>query len=124
MSRKRPSLCINAQLTEFVFHADNNNSNSRDKSSANNLSPSISSSSETIDDFIIPELPSGTNLKLDISSTWGDKHYVGLNGIELFNSNGDHIKVKEVPQESARILRGTSINNALSIEIAYYRLKC
>ncbi|XP_053593533.1 katanin-interacting protein [Microplitis demolitor] len=39
-------------------------------------------------DFIIPELPSGESLTIDILSTWGDKNFVGLNGIEIFSSTG------------------------------------
>jgi len=39
--------------------------------------------------FIIPELPHGQNMIINIKSTWGDKYYVGLNGIELFADNGE-----------------------------------
>jgi len=46
--------------------------------------------------FIIPELPSGSILKLDITSSWGDQHYIGLNGIEIFNSEGQLIKISNV----------------------------
>lgn len=46
--------------------------------------------------FIIPELPNGVKMKIDILSTWGDKFYVGLNGIELFGSDGKIITVKNV----------------------------
>ena len=41
-----------------------------------------------VDDFVIPELPSGQRLVVNILTTWGDQYYVGLNGIEVFNSNG------------------------------------
>ncbi|XP_067928203.1 katanin-interacting protein-like [Watersipora subatra] len=46
--------------------------------------------------FIIPELPSGENLVINIKSTWGDKYYVGLTGIELFASNGEPISIAKV----------------------------
>lgn len=48
------------------------------------------------DTFIIPELPAGQNLTINIKSTWGDKYYVGLNGIELFADNGEPISITKV----------------------------
>ena len=44
-------------------------------------------------DFVIPELPSGRQLTINILSTWGDAFYVGLMGIELFDSSGHRIQV-------------------------------
>lgn len=46
--------------------------------------------------FVIPELPNGRVMVIDILSTWGDKHYVGLNGIEVFGSDGKVVSVKMV----------------------------
>ena len=36
----------------------------------------------------IPILPRGKTVQLYILSTWGDKNYVGLNGIEFWNREG------------------------------------
>lgn len=46
--------------------------------------------------FVIPELPTGQILIIDILSTWGDKYYVGLNGIEVFGVDGKLVNVKNV----------------------------
>uniref|UniRef100_A0A8D0HK51 Katanin interacting protein n=1 Tax=Sphenodon punctatus TaxID=8508 RepID=A0A8D0HK51_SPHPU len=50
-------------------------------------------------DFKIPVLPYGQNLRIDIKSTWGDRHYVGLNGIEIFNSKGEPIQISKIKAE-------------------------
>lgn len=47
-------------------------------------------------DFIIPELPFGKILTINILSTWGDKHYVGLNGVEIFSEFGKPVNVQKV----------------------------
>ena len=46
--------------------------------------------------FMIPELPAGQHLVFHILSTWGDKHYVGLNGLEIFTMEGPQVAVKNV----------------------------
>ncbi|XP_006896692.1 PREDICTED: uncharacterized protein KIAA0556 homolog [Elephantulus edwardii] len=47
-------------------------------------------------DFRIPVLPYGQHLVIDIKSTWGDRHYVGLNGIEIFSSKGEPVQVLSI----------------------------
>jgi len=42
----------------------------------------------TSNTFTIPTLPKGQLLRIEISSTWGDSHYVGLSGLEFFDENG------------------------------------
>ncbi|XP_053410642.1 katanin-interacting protein isoform X2 [Nycticebus coucang] len=47
-------------------------------------------------DFKIPVLPYGQHLVIDIHSTWGDRHYVGLNGIEIFSSKGEPVQITNI----------------------------
>ncbi|KAM6897868.1 katanin-interacting protein isoform 2-T2 [Xenentodon cancila] len=49
-------------------------------------------SMEREDEFEIPVLPLGQRLVINILSTWGDRHYVGLNGIEVFSSSGEPLR--------------------------------
>lgn len=43
--------------------------------------------------FRIPNLPSGSKLEFNILQTWGDVNYVGLAGIEVFDSNGKLVQI-------------------------------
>lgn len=45
--------------------------------------------------FDIPPLPTGRVLVIEILSTWGDPHYVGMNGIELFTADGRLVSMSE-----------------------------
>ncbi|XP_069695686.1 katanin-interacting protein-like [Periplaneta americana] len=54
-------------------------------------------------DFIIPELPSGSKMELNIHSTWGDRHYLGLNGIEVFSSTGEPVTIAKIWADPADI---------------------
>ncbi|KRX09164.1 hypothetical protein PPERSA_08880 [Pseudocohnilembus persalinus] len=47
----------------------------------------------------IPKNPQGKIIELTIFSTWADKYYVGLNGIEFFDENGDLIKIANPKQQ-------------------------
>ncbi|KAJ8399898.1 hypothetical protein AAFF_G00406280 [Aldrovandia affinis] len=49
------------------------------------------SETERDDEFEIPVLPEGQRLVVNILSTWGDRHYVGLNGVEIFSSSGEPV---------------------------------
>ncbi len=53
--------------------------------------------------FVIPELPSGKRLTINILSTWGDKHYVGLNGLELFDNEGKKVKISKIEADPSDI---------------------
>lgn len=47
---------------------------------------------EREEEFEIPVLPQGQRLVINILSTWGDRHYVGLNGLEVFSASGEPVK--------------------------------
>ncbi|XP_056392117.1 katanin-interacting protein isoform X2 [Hyla sarda] len=54
-------------------------------------------------DFEIPVLPYGQHLCIKISSTWGDRHYVGLNGIEIFSSTGNPVQIAKIDADPPNI---------------------
>ncbi|XP_055006031.1 katanin-interacting protein isoform X1 [Boleophthalmus pectinirostris] len=54
--------------------------------------PDEDPSMEREEEFEIPVLPKGQRLVINILSTWGDRHYVGLNGLEVFSSSGEPLK--------------------------------
>ncbi|XP_071964548.1 katanin-interacting protein-like [Antedon mediterranea] len=58
---------------------------------------------DSSDDFEIPLLPAGQHLIINIISTWGDRHYVGLNGIQVFQSNGEQVKIVSIIADPADI---------------------
>lgn len=47
-------------------------------------------------EFIIPELPTGRLVELKIYSNWGDKYFIGLNGIEIFDASGNAVTIEKV----------------------------
>ena len=46
-----------------------------------------------LQDYMTATHPSGRILKLQLHSTWGDPHYIGLNGIELLAPSGAPIRL-------------------------------
>ncbi|XP_077407033.1 katanin-interacting protein isoform X2 [Vanacampus margaritifer] len=54
--------------------------------------PDCDSFMEQEEEFEIPVLPKGQRLLINILSTWGDRHYVGLNGLEVFSSSGEPVR--------------------------------
>ncbi|XP_072167978.1 katanin-interacting protein-like [Diadema setosum] len=54
---------------------------------------------DSSDEFEIPIMPIGQCMTINVRTTWGDRHYVGLNGIEVFQSNGEHAPVNKITAE-------------------------
>jgi len=52
--------------------------------------------SRHVEDFNIPELPGGQDMVINIKTTWGDQHYVGLSGIEIFADTGKPVHIAKV----------------------------
>lgn len=67
------------------------------KEEAEEVEPITTSPVGDLDDnFVIPELPYGKELVINIKTTWGDKHYVGLTGIEVFSSTGESMTITKI----------------------------
>ena len=58
--------------------------------------PPLADADITANQFTIPVLPVGSQLTFFINSTWGDRYYVGLTGIEIFTDNGTNPLIEEV----------------------------
>lgn len=51
---------------------------------------------------MIPILPRGKLIEIEIISTWGDQNYVGLNGIEFWNNHGQLITPGNISSKELR----------------------
>ena len=58
----------------------------------------------------VPATPEGTLLEFWLLSTWGDMHYIGLSGIEVFDADGQWVEVAEhefeCSPQSVNVLEG------------------
>lgn len=64
------------------------------------LSVDGSGVTKTKQQYETPLLPSGCIFKFVLHSTWGDNHYIGLNGLELYNDVGELIPLSEETVEA------------------------
>ncbi|GAB6021430.1 hypothetical protein CHUAL_004038 [Chamberlinius hualienensis] len=79
---------FNRLQREQIQQSDFNSENLYYKNNGGSTSP--------VQNLVIPELPEGQHLVINIRSTWGDRHYVGLNGIEMYSSEGLPITIKSI----------------------------
>jgi hypothetical protein len=81
----------------------------------NSLSVSLPHGDIVLEDeeYESPVMPQGFVFQLLILSTWGDPYYVGLNGIELYDQNGDKIRLTENSEYETLIIH--SMNNTSDI---------
>jgi hypothetical protein len=49
--------------------------------------------------FEIPINPNGRKLTINMKTSWGDPHYIGLSGIEIFNQLGRLVTLKDVSKQ-------------------------
>ncbi|XP_049875890.1 katanin-interacting protein-like [Pectinophora gossypiella] len=102
--RPEPTTIRKQMNTEpFLDLHQNNNTNRIQASKSNPTKKPASLSSvpskqakDKTKEFVIPELPEGRLLEIKIFSNWGDKYLVGLNGIELFDSNGATVNIEKI----------------------------
>lgn len=58
--------------------------------------------------IVVPELPAGHVLRINMLLTWGDPYFVGLAGIELFDQHGQLIEVGSKQISSKNSLPGSN----------------
>ncbi|CAK1587143.1 unnamed protein product [Parnassius mnemosyne] len=84
---------INIAPKKSSSDSKNNQSN---KTTCKVIKRRNSQKDKVCNEFVIPELPKGRLLEIKIHSNWGDKFLVGLNGIELFDVDGELVKVEKI----------------------------
>lgn len=55
----------------------------------------------------------GFVMEIIIYSTWGDQYYCGLNGIELYDAQGDKIQLEEQSKQFTGFYTGRSTRNCI-----------
>ncbi|CAD8126525.1 unnamed protein product [Paramecium sonneborni] len=77
-------------------------------------------------DYETTQLPQGTKIVIKLLSTWGDLHYIGLNGIEIYDPNGEKLypkllakpfSVKELPQMEMDVRTPDKLLNDINITL-------
>jgi hypothetical protein len=72
--------------------------------------------------FAIPERPRGQTLRIVIHSTWGDPHYVGLAGLDIFDAEGVLLTPSDPETQvvaepsSVNVLEGYSVGLHVHVE--------
>ncbi|KAJ9593006.1 hypothetical protein L9F63_015325, partial [Diploptera punctata] len=94
---------VEDELISSSTGSDHGNGSVSPAADTDDSSGGTRSTNSSDSDFIIPELPSGTKLEFSIHSTWGDRHYLGLNGIEIFSSTGEPVSVAKIWADPADI---------------------
>ncbi|XP_011266943.1 protein KIAA0556 isoform X1 [Camponotus floridanus] len=114
---EEPKLLSSQEISQSFSLLKNDFIKNIDQASNNDIETDVETD-KIYRNFIIPELPSGDLLVIDILSTWGDKYYVGLNGIEIFSSTGEPAKIKEIYAHTSQSLNNNrnlhTVNNLIN----------
>ncbi|UXI16082.1 Rab11 family-interacting protein 4A [Sarcoptes scabiei] len=68
--------------------------------SIENLSPNGDTLNTIEEECIIPEMPIGNELIIIMLENWGDKNFLGLNGIEILDRFGNRPAIKKISLEN------------------------